>query len=144
MFTLDKNTVVQFEKDWVEKIKVFFYEAGCSGTKVDIVTDFEVTDDLTLALSWEERGQYGFDIYVEKKDKEKFESSRVTRVVTADHTGEEKVRYVFSSEQVLDRCGCGTSFGFEKPVPKIDLEKLKSLRERFRKTSPNPSKGGGE
>ena len=79
------------------------------------------------------KSEYGFELYIEEKDKEKLESARVTRVVVADHTGEEKVRYVFSSEQILDRCGCGTSFGFEKPVPKIDLEKLRKLRERFGK-----------
>ena len=55
----------------------------------------------------------------------------ITRTVTADHTGQEKTRYIFSNPKVEDRCGCGTSFAFEKKVPKIDLEKLKLLRERF-------------
>jgi hypothetical protein len=31
----------------VKKIHVFFYDAGCSGTKVDIETDFDV-DGLEL------------------------------------------------------------------------------------------------
>jgi hypothetical protein len=31
----------------VKKIHVFFYDAGCSGTKLDIETEFEV-DDLEL------------------------------------------------------------------------------------------------
>jgi Fe-S cluster assembly iron-binding protein IscA len=133
MLNLDKNMVAHFEEQGVKKVKVFFYEAGCSGTKVEVATDFEIEENLTLALSLEERGQYGFDVYIEEKDREKLENARITRVVVADHTGEEKIRYVFSSEQVLDRCGCGTSFGFEKPVPKIDLEKLRKLRERFGK-----------
>jgi hypothetical protein len=79
------------------------------------------------------QNEYGFDLYIPKDDSEKLIGGRITKVAVADHTGEEKIRYVFSSEQVLDRCGCGTSFGFEKPVPKIDLEKLRKLRERFGK-----------
>jgi len=128
MLILDKKMVANFEEQWLEKIKVFFYEAGCSGTKIEVSTDFDVDESLEKMKS-----EYGFELYIEEKDKEKLESARVTRVVVADHTGEEKVRYVFSSEQILDRCGCGTSFGFEKPVPKIDLEKLRKLRERFGK-----------
>ena len=111
----------------LEKIKVFFYEAGCSGTKIEVSTDFDVDEDLEMVDS-----QYGFGVYIEKKDRDKLDEGRITRVVVADHTWEEKVRYVFSSEQILDRCGCGTSFGFEKPVPKIDLEKLRKLRADFK------------
>jgi hypothetical protein len=44
-----------------------------------------------------------------------------------------QIRYIFSSEEVEDRCGCGTSFAFEKPAPKINLEKLKNMRENFLK-----------
>lgn len=127
MLILDKKMVAHFEEQWLEKIKVFFYEAGCSGTKIEVSTDFDVDESLEKMKS-----EYGFELYIEEKDKEKLESARVTRVVVADHTGEEKVRYVFSSEQILDRCGCGTSFGFEKPVPKIDLEKLRKLRANFK------------
>lgn len=138
--------VSHFEEQWVEKVKVFLYEAGCSGTKIDITTDFEVDENViplpNPPLSGEGIEPYGFDVYVEKKDTEKLDGARITRVAVADHTGEEKIRYVFSSQQVLDRCSCGTSFWFEKPVPKIDLEKLRKLREQFGKTSPNPSKGG--
>ena len=128
MLILDKKMVAHFEEQLLEKIKVFFYEACCSGTKIEVSTDFDVDESLEKMKS-----EYGFELYIEEKDKEKLESARVTRVVVADHTGEEKVRYVFSSEQILDRCGCGKSFGFEKPVPKIDLEKLRKLRERFGK-----------
>jgi hypothetical protein len=42
-----------------------------------------------------------------------------------------KTRYIYASEKVLDRCGCGSSFWFEKKKPKIDLAKLKDLKTRF-------------
>jgi len=127
MLILDKKMVSHYEEQWAERVKVFFYEAGCSGTKIEVSTDFDVDEDLEMVDS-----QYGFGVYIEKKDRDKLDEGRITRVVVADHTWEEKVRYVFSSEQILDRCGCGTSFGFEKPVPKIDLEKLRKLRADFK------------
>jgi len=47
MLKLDKKFLEELETTGVQKIKVFFIEAGCSGTKIDItVDDFEVTEDL--------------------------------------------------------------------------------------------------
>ncbi len=126
MLTLDKKTVTEFESEGIQKLKVFFYEAGCSGTKINMETEFEVTDDIEQL-----EADYAFALYVPKSDKEHLEHARITRVVVADHTGIEKTRYVFSSDEVEDRCGCGTSFAFEKPAPVIDLEKLKKMRENF-------------
>lgn len=115
-----------FVEKWATKIKVFFYEAWCSGSKIDISERFETNDLLRLDTG------LCFDVYVEKEDKEKFENSRITRVVKADHTWKEKIRYIFSSEKVKDRCWCWTSFGFEKKIPKINLNKLKDLRNNFK------------
>ncbi len=141
MLQLDKKTIADFESQWVKKLKVFFIEAGCSGTKIQMETDFEVTEELVelpppnplLSKEGEanEVSGGGFKIYVPKTDKKYLENASITRVVKADHTGIEKTRYIFASDEVEDRCGCGTSFAFEKPVPKIDLEKLKKMRENF-------------
>lgn len=127
MLQLDPKTISQLETTGAEKLKVFFYTAGCSGNKVDMTTDFEVDDSLTQIESC-----WNFDLYVTKADKDKLENARITKVVKADHTGKEKVRYIYSSDEVLDRCGCGTSFGFEKKVPKIDLSKLKDMKKNFK------------
>ena len=128
MLQLDKKTVSEFEDAGVKKLKVFFIEAWCSGTKIDMNSDFEVTTDIDKLKS-----EYGFELYVPKTDKEHLENAKITRVVVADHTGIEKTRYIFASDEIEDRCGCGTSFAFEKPVPVIDLEKLKKMRENFLK-----------
>lgn len=126
---LDKNTVLDLINRKVEKILVYFYDAWCSWTKVWIKEDFEVNDLLEkLALS-----SSPFDVYVEKKDKEKFKNSIITRTISADHTWKEKVRYIFANEQVKDRCGCGSSFNFWKKEPKLDLSKLKDLKSNFKK-----------
>ena len=127
MLQLDKKTVSEFESSWVEKLKVFFVEAGCSGTKIKMETEFEVGEEL-VEIEWE----YSFKIYIPKTDKKYLENAKITRVIKADHTGVAKTRYIFASDEVEDRCGCGTSFAFEKPVPKIDLEKLKLLRQNFK------------
>lgn len=126
---LDKKTVLDLIERKVEKILVYFYDAWCSGTKVDIKEDFIVDDNLEkLELS-----SSPFFVYVEKKDKEKFDWAIITKTIVADHTWKEKNRYIFSNDKVLDRCGCGSSFSFEKKAPQIDLNKLKLLREKFKK-----------
>lgn len=127
MLQLDPKTISELETAGVWKLKVFFYEAGCSGNKVDMTTDFEVVDDLEKLES-----SYKFDLYVEIKDKQNLENARVTKVVKADHTGKEKIRYIYTSDDVEDRCWCGTSFAFQKKKPKINLEKLKSLKSNIK------------
>lgn len=126
---LDKKTVLDLMERKVEKILVYFYDAWCSGTKVDIKEDFELSDELTkLDLS-----SSPFEVYVEKKDFDKFNWAIITKTITADHTWNEKVRYIFSNEKVKDRCGCGSSFSFENKKPQIDMEKLKNLKNNFKK-----------
>ena len=93
MINLDKNTVSDLVERNVEKILIFFYDSGCSWTKVDISEDFVVWDDLV-----EIEGDYKFKIYNKKNEKEQFENCNITKTVTADHTGKEKVRYIFSSK----------------------------------------------
>lgn len=127
MLQLDKKTVSEFENSWVKKLKVFFIEAGCSGTKIDMQTEFEIDEKIEKLDT-----EYNFELYIPKTDTQYLENARITRVVRADHTGVEQVRYIFASDDIEDRCGCGTSFAFEKPVPKIDLEKLRLLRENFK------------
>ncbi|MDD3793425.1 MAG: hypothetical protein PHI37_01315 [Candidatus Gracilibacteria bacterium] len=125
---LDKNTVLDLINRKVEKILVYFYDAGCSGTKVDIKEDFIVDDSLEkLELS-----SSPFFVYVEKKDKNKFKNSIITKTITADHTGKEKIRYIFNNEQIKDRCGCGSSFSFDKKTPKFDLSKLKDFKNNLK------------
>jgi len=99
MLQLDKKTVSEFEASWVERLKVFFYEAGCSGTKIDMSTEFEVTDDLVqidLFLPLEKGVPVGggIELYVPKTDKQYLENAKITRVVVADHTGEARALHL--------------------------------------------------
>lgn len=147
MIKIDRKTLVEFQENWVKKIHVFFYDAGCSGTKVDIETEFEV-DDLELVavfpdldaewkpvnnppLEWE-----GIEVYIISANKDKFDGAMVTKIREKSdnpHLQGVKDKYIFSNPKIEDRCGCGTSFSFEKKVPKINLEKLRLLKDRFGK-----------
>lgn len=130
MLELDKKFLAELRQSWVQKIKIFLYEAGCSGNKIGVETEFEITDDLEIC-------ELGIDtqiqLYIPKTDISYLKNGRITKTVKADHTGQEKIRYIYTSDIVQDRCGCGTSFAFEKKKPKIDLEKLKKMRENFKK-----------
>jgi Fe-S cluster assembly iron-binding protein IscA len=127
MLELDKKFLKELEEAWVQKLKVFLYEAGCSGTKVSVETEFQRDESV-------EHLESNFSqLYTPKSDAIHLRNGRLTKTVKADHTGQEKVRYIFSSEEIQERCGCGTSFAFEKKKPKIDLEKLRKMRENFKK-----------
>ena len=61
MLKLDKNTLKYFNERNAEKIKVFFYGAGCSGTKVDVVDEFDIDESveevIPLLTSPQERSE---------------------------------------------------------------------------------------
>ncbi len=124
---LDKNTINSLKQKWTKSIKIFFYDAWCSGTKVDIEESPNVKELVFI------KDQDWIEIYTNKEEKDKFENSIITRVVIADHTWKEKLRYIFSSKEVKDRCGCGSSFSFSKKVPKINFDELKNLKSSFKK-----------
>ena len=130
-FKLDNKTVEFFEKLWLEKVKVFFYWAGCSWTKLSISKDFEITDEL-IEISVD----YWFKVFIDKKDKEKFENCTITMLKVEDDNGHDKgnkYKFIYTSEDVVDRCWCGSSFSFEKKKPKLNLEKLKELKNNYKK-----------
>lgn len=149
---LDKNTIEHFKSKKSKNILLYFYDAWCSWTKINISDDFEINDELTClnchpeidsgslkrkntindSLSSPEWQELEINIYVKKIEKELFNNCSITRTVKKDHTWKEKIRYIFTSNKVKDRCGCWSSFSFrEKKKPKIDLEKLKSFKNKF-------------
>jgi len=129
---IDNKSVELFENNNFEKIKIFFYGAWCSGTKLSISWNFEVDDSLV-----EIETDYKFKVYVEKKDIDKYENATITMVKVTDsnwHNKGNKYKFVYTSEKVVDRCGCWSSFSFwEKKKPKLDLNKLKDLKNKFKK-----------
>lgn len=132
MLKLDKHTLAHFREAGSRKIKVFFYDAGCSGTKLDIMSDFQITLELILIET-----NADFEVYVEGKDKEKFENCSVTMLIPKKnnenpHLAGNKIKYIYTSDRVVERCGCGTSFGFTKKIPTFHLENLKNIGKIFK------------
>lgn len=124
---IDKNTINYFKENNAEKIKIFFYNSGCSWTKLNIVSEFDIDESVEFF-----REEEGIKIYIEKIEKEKFENCNITRVSTTDHTWKEKIRYIYSAELVKWRCWCGSSFSFwEWKKVKLDLSKLKSFKNKL-------------
>lgn len=129
MLKLDKNFEKFLEENNATKIKIYFYNAGCAGQKVGVdFEDFEITDNLE---NYFKAGNT--EIYTEKSDREKFENAMIVRTARADHTGVEKIRYIYNTESIKRRCGCGTSFSFEGKKVKLDMANLKNLKEKFAK-----------
>ncbi len=132
MLNIDKNALKYFKEEKFEKIKIFFYNAWCSGTKVNITDNFDITENLLkITLKIE---NHELLCFFDKKDKEKFQNCSITRIIKADHNWKEKISYIYSSENVKSRCWCWSSFSFwEDKEPKIKLESLKKLKWKFNK-----------
>ena len=124
---IDKKTIQSFKEKWVEKIKLFFYDAWCSWTKLDIEENPDITNlILCNNIDW-------IDVYCSENNKDKFVDCNITKTVSEDHTWKEKVRYIYTSTKVKDRCGCWSSFSFSEKNLQIDLNKLKDLKNNFKK-----------
>lgn len=113
---LDKNSVRTFLDQDIHSIFISFVQGGCAGIKVSIETEFN-TINLVSSLIVP-----GLTAFYRKEEQEILEQGYITFV---------KGKWLFSSEKIQDRCGCGSSFSFEKKL--IDTNKLAKLQEIFGK-----------
>lgn len=128
MLKLSQNIVNYFSK--AEKVKIYFYTSWCAWNKVDITDNFEINDDLVLLET-----NYDFEVYALKNDIEKIKDSIITRIDLKqdeenEHIKWKKFKYIFVNDNIKERCGCWTSFSFEKKKLKINFDKLKSLKNQ--------------
>ena len=119
---IEKNILDKF---WRE-IKVFFYEAWCEWTKINITEDFKKDWLSFFELSWKK-------IFYEKKDENNLDWWKILQKTEdknqSKHSQNDK--YLFISPKIKWRCGCATSFSFEKKL--IDKDKLNKLKNAFKK-----------
>ncbi len=110
---IDKNTISDLNSRGIKNIKVFFYSSGCAWTKVNIEENPDVSDlELLENLDW-------INIFASKEDLTKLKWWTITKVMW---------KYIFSSQVVKSRCGCGSSFSFEDKGKVLALHKLKDLK----------------
>ncbi len=121
IFEIDKQIVEKFSEN---DIKVYFYTSGCEWTKINLTPDFEKTNLESFSL-------HGKTIYFEIKDKNKLEGAKILKKVDTGTGHKSNDKYLFISPKVESRCGCATSFSFEKKL--IDKNKLKTLQWLFKK-----------
>jgi hypothetical protein len=108
--TFDPKTLADFQARNVQEVFVHFISKGCEGTKVEVLEEFSkegLGSDAGTSLT----------VYFSPIERERLEGSRVTKA---------GAKWIFTSSQVTGRCGCGSSFSFEKKL--VDKSKLAKLR----------------
>jgi len=113
---LDKNSIQTFLEKGVHSVFISLIQSGCSGTKVSVQTEFDRTSLVSSLLTPD------LTAFYRKEEQELLEQGHITFA---------KGKWIFSSEKVQDRCGCGESFSFEKKL--IDTDKLTKLQGIFGK-----------
>lgn len=126
---IDSPTLALWKTTGVDKISISFVAGGCSGTKIAV--------DTVPSPSWPKSSVTVGDtvVHFEESDRIKLENARLTRV---EKNG--KTVWLYVSEGVKGRCGCGSSFSFDSdstpvskhvPNPKFDIGKIASLKAKF-------------
>lgn len=107
-----------------QDIKVFFYQSGCEGTKINLTGDFEKQGLQSIRIGEK-------NIYFSAEDAVHLEEGKILlQAPKLDHEGKPSpTKYLFVSPKVQGRCGCASSFSFEKKL--IDSNKLKQLKKAF-------------
>ena len=113
---LDKNSIQTFLGKDIYSIFISFIRSGCAGTKVSVETEFDATGLVSSPVA------EGLTAFYREDEREILEWGRITFT---------RGKWLFSSEKIQDRCGCGGSFSFEKKL--IDTGKLAKLQEIFGK-----------
>lgn len=111
---LDKNSIQSFLDAGTSSVFISFVQSGCAGTKISVQTEFEETGLISSSLTPE------LTAFYRKEEREVLGQGYITFA---------KGKWLFSSEKIQDRCGCGSSFSFEKKL--IDTGKLAKLQGIF-------------
>ncbi|GAB0175032.1 MAG: hypothetical protein HHAS10_09110 [Candidatus Altimarinota bacterium] len=110
MIYFDKLSLETWKKEGVNSLSVFFYKSGCAGTKIQVERGKNslcnkeiVQDDITL--------------YIKDDESALLENARITQAGS---------KWIFTSQNINTRCGCGSSFSLKSDSP------LKDKVERLR------------
>lgn len=108
MITFDKISLQKFRDQQVGEVFVRFVQKGCEGNKVEVLTEIPSSD---AGLVWFDVP--GLRIATLANESEKLTGSRLTQV---------GAKWIFTSDKVAGRCGCGSSFRFAGDPAKTPKE----------------------
>lgn len=97
-------------------VQVQLIRSGCAGTKIN-VTPLPKNGKKSLIAS--EPSEEGIRCWINPEDREKLDGAQIARA---------KGRFFLVTDAIQTRCGCGSSFSFEKKVIKTDLAKIHRIR----------------
>lgn len=110
---LDIHTCEKFIEQWITDVNVDIFQSGCAGSKISVssrlVSDHKIS---TEKFRW-------ITCWIEPDLAEKFDGAQIAQ---------SQWRYFLVSKNIQTRCGCGTSFSFEKKSVSQDLAKIHRLK----------------
>lgn len=117
LIKIDKYTCADFLSQWVADVNVDIISAGCAGSKISI------TPRTTHNTRIESDEHNGIRCWVLPEFAQKLDGAQIAKA---------KGKYYLVSASIESRCGCGTSFSFEKKLI-VDSEKIKKIKQALLK-----------
>lgn len=108
---LDKKSIQSFLDQDIHSIFISFVQSGCAGTKISVQDKFDPAGLVSSEII------PGLTAFYRTNERETIEKGYITLA---------KGKWLFSSERIQERCGCGSSFSFKKKL--IDTDKLARLQ----------------
>lgn len=124
LIRLDKYICADFLRQWVTDVNVDIIQAGCAGSKI-VVTPRTQSDDRVAS-----EVHNGIRSWITPELAQKLDGAQIARA---------KGKYYLVSGHIQSRCGCGTSFSFEKKSIPTNLTKIHRLQNAL-KSSPEVQK----
>lgn len=124
LIRLDRHLCAEFLERWIVDINVDIISSGCAGSKIAIAP--RTTED--NRLSSDVHG--GIRCWVVAELAEKIDGAQIARA---------QWKLYIVSKKIESRCGCGTSFSFEKKNVPVKLAKIHRLQNAL-KLSPEIQK----
>lgn len=118
---IDPYSHADFIAKNIYHINVDIITAGCAGSKISLTARGEESHDERVAS---EEFQWLF-FWVLPEYSEKIDGAQIAKA---------KGKYFLVSKNIQSRCGCGTSFSFEKKTVSHDLAKIHRLKTALSKS----------
>lgn len=124
LIKLDKYTSADFLHQWITDVMLDIVKSGCAGLKIKIAP----YDKISQRIPSDE--YLGIRCWVVPELVQKLDGAQIAQA---------KGKYYLVSENIQSRCGCGTSFSFEKKTIPTNLTKIHRLQNAL-KLSPEIQK----